>query len=135
MGWFGIDRFRVLTQGFPITDIVAGYDLSNQLDAIENLMNQEVPAMQVLRAAVLLHLAQGGIRQKMLENFKREFLQVSFHCKMKLARTHMSWPDLWILSFAAPYSAGDPQPLVKVAVQHNLSATSQGPQTIGGRGG
>jgi hypothetical protein len=39
-------------------------------------MNQEVSAMAVLRAAVLLHLAQGGIRQKVLENFKREFLQV-----------------------------------------------------------
>jgi hypothetical protein len=50
-----------------------GYDLSSQLEAIENLMNQEVPAMLVLRAAVLLHLAQGGIRQKVLENFKREF--------------------------------------------------------------
>ncbi|GHJ87808.1 hypothetical protein NliqN6_4210 [Naganishia liquefaciens] len=56
-------------------NIVAGYDLSSQLEAIENLMNQEVPAMLVLRAAVLLHLAQGGIRQKVLENFKREFLQ------------------------------------------------------------
>lgn len=60
----------------PDEDIIAGYNLSSQLDAIESLMNQEVPAMLVLRAAVLLHLAQGGIRQKMLENFKKEFLQV-----------------------------------------------------------
>ncbi|KAJ9093088.1 hypothetical protein QFC21_006584 [Naganishia friedmannii] len=58
-------------------NIIAGYNLSSQLDAIESLMNQEIPAMLVLRAAVLLHLAQGGIRQKMLENFKKEFLQAS----------------------------------------------------------
>jgi hypothetical protein len=74
---------------FSIPDIVAGYDLSNQLEAIENLMNQEVPAMLVLRATVLLHLAQGGIRQKMLENFKREFLQVSPHYRCKYTRADM----------------------------------------------
>ncbi|KAJ9111681.1 hypothetical protein QFC19_001040 [Naganishia cerealis] len=65
-------------------DIIAGYNLSSQLDSIESLMNQEIPAMLVLRAAVLLHLAQGGIRQKMLENFKREFLQASLQIGMNI---------------------------------------------------
>lgn len=79
-------HFSSLTSAQSV-DIVAGYDLSSQLEAIENLMNQEVPAMLVLRAAVLLHLTQGGIRQKMLENFKREFLQVSSYFRKASLRS------------------------------------------------
>jgi hypothetical protein len=113
---------------------VAGYDLSSQLEAIENLMNQEVPAMLVLRAAVLLHLAQGGIRQKVLENFKREFLQVSprvgcFTC----ADTFSA--DLWIPSFAAFNSARNTQPLIKITIPHNFPTTTQAIEATGGRGG
>lgn len=80
-------------------------------------MNQEVSAMVVLRAAVLLHLAQGGIRQKLLENFKREFLQVRWVFSMinSLAKTWFL-PGLRLPSFAVTDRPGKAQPLIEVAI-------------------
>lgn len=60
-----------------LPDLVAGYDALGQLASIEDLMSRQAPMMTVLRAAVLLSLTSGGIKQKALDAFKREFLQVS----------------------------------------------------------
>jgi len=45
--------------------------------AIEDLLVQQShPPREILRLVVLLSLSIGGIRQKVLESFKREFLQI-----------------------------------------------------------
>ena len=57
-------------------NLVAGYDAAAQLNLIEDLLFQEVPASTVLRLLVLASLTSGGIKPKILESFKRDFLQV-----------------------------------------------------------
>ena len=57
-------------------NLVAGYDPSAQLSIIEDLMFQEAPWPTVLRSVVLMSLTSGGIKPKILESFKRDFLQV-----------------------------------------------------------
>jgi len=58
-------------------NLVAGYDPSAQMTIIEDLMNQQLPWTTVLRSAVLLSLTNGGMKPKILEGFKRDFLQVN----------------------------------------------------------
>jgi hypothetical protein len=110
-------RFCRLTQTPQWVDLVAGYDVSDQMTAIEDLMNQQAPMTTVLRAAVLLSLTAGGIRQKVLDNFKREFLQVSpvrsvgdlnrahnlimYHRSMAIIISHFSWHYPILISSAS----------------------------------
>lgn len=56
-------------------NLVAGYDLTAQLALIEDLLFQEAPWQTVLRALVLASLTNGGIKPKVFESFKRDFLQ------------------------------------------------------------
>ena len=56
-------------------NLLAGYDPSAQLSLIEELIDQEAPYPTVLRALVLASLTSGGIKPKILETFKRDFLQ------------------------------------------------------------
>lgn len=56
-------------------NLVAGYDLPAQLALIEDLLYQETPWQTVLRTLVLASLTNGGIKPKVLESFKRDFLQ------------------------------------------------------------
>jgi len=58
-------------------NLVAGYDAAAQLATIEDLMYQQAPWTTVLRSLILMSLTCGGIKQKPLEAFKRDFLQVS----------------------------------------------------------
>lgn len=58
-------------------DIVTGFEPTNQMTAIEDLLVQQSQTpWDILRLVILLSLSIGGIRQKVLDNFKREFLQV-----------------------------------------------------------
>ena len=57
-------------------NLVAGYDTAAQLNLIEELLFQEAPYSTVLRAMVLASLTSGGIKPKILESLKRDFLQV-----------------------------------------------------------
>nr|XP_019003591.1 ATP-binding protein [Kwoniella mangroviensis CBS 8507]OCF67052.1 ATP-binding protein [Kwoniella mangroviensis CBS 8507] len=57
-------------------NLVAGYDPNSQLNTIEDLMNQELDWQTILRSIVLMSLTNGGIKPKLLESFKRDFLQV-----------------------------------------------------------
>jgi hypothetical protein len=60
-----------------LQDIVTGYEPTNQMLAIEDLLVQQSHTpWEILRLVILLSLSIGGIRQKVLENFKREFLQI-----------------------------------------------------------
>lgn len=56
-------------------NLVAGYDVNAQLNLIEDLVCQQADMWPVLRTAVLMSLTNGGIKQKPLDAFKRDFLQ------------------------------------------------------------
>jgi hypothetical protein len=58
-------------------NLVAGYESAAQVSTIEDLMYQHQPWTSVLRGAVLASVTSGGIKPKVLEAFKRDFLQVS----------------------------------------------------------
>ncbi|EIW71667.1 hypothetical protein TREMEDRAFT_27638 [Tremella mesenterica DSM 1558] len=57
-------------------NLVAGYDLPSQLNTIDDLMAQQAPWATVLRSLVLMSIVSGGIKPKILESVKKDFLQV-----------------------------------------------------------
>lgn len=59
-----------------VTDLIAGVDLATQENSIRELINLEAPLRTVLRLLCMYSLITGGIKQKVLEEFKRDVLQV-----------------------------------------------------------
>lgn len=53
--------------------------MSAQVSEIEDLVAQAAPIQIVLRLLCLANLTTGGIKTKVLENLKREILQVQFN--------------------------------------------------------
>lgn len=62
-----------------ILDLVAGIEINLQNEHIEEMINRQVPILQVLRLLCLLSLVNGGLKQKSLEFFKKEILQVNMN--------------------------------------------------------
>ncbi|KAM0747571.1 putative ATP binding protein [Meredithblackwellia eburnea MCA 4105] len=56
-------------------NLIAGVDIPAQETAIRELINQEVELKTVLRLLCLYSIISGGLKQKVLEDFKREILQ------------------------------------------------------------
>ena len=57
-------------------DLLSSYDIPSQLTAIDDLIAQGADLRVVLRLMCLASLTAGGIKTKVLENLKREVLQV-----------------------------------------------------------
>jgi vacuolar protein sorting-associated protein 33A len=57
-------------------DLVAGIEVNNQETGIRELINQEAPIEMVIRLLVIYNLISGGLRPKVLDELKREILQV-----------------------------------------------------------
>jgi len=61
-------------------DLLASYEVTAQLNAIEDLIAQGADMQIVFRLLCLASLTAGGVKAKNLENIKREILQVCrFH--------------------------------------------------------
>ncbi|KAH7338863.1 Sec1-like protein [Rhizoctonia solani] len=56
-------------------NLLSSYDVNAQISAIEDLIYQEAPLSVVLRLVTLASITQGGLKQKVLDNLKREILQ------------------------------------------------------------
>ncbi|CAI2165487.1 1983_t:CDS:10 [Funneliformis geosporum] len=56
-------------------NLAAGIDINLQNDHIEEMINRQVPIVQVLRLLCLLSIVNGGLKQKSFEFFKKEILQ------------------------------------------------------------
>ncbi|GAA5991999.1 hypothetical protein JCM5350_001874 [Sporobolomyces pararoseus] len=65
-------------------NLVAGLDLAAQEASIRELINQEAPLLTVLRLLCLYSLISGGLKPKLLEEFKREVLQTYGHSHLPL---------------------------------------------------
>jgi hypothetical protein len=90
-------------------NLVAGYDAVAQLNLIEDLLFQEVPAATVLRLLVLASVTSGGIKPKILESFKRDFLQVYGYHHLPLL---IALQDLGLL-VKAPATTPHPFPALR----------------------
>ena len=60
----------------PLVDLLASYEVTAQINAIEELIAQGAEMQIVLRLLCLASLTAGGIKTKNLESIKREILQV-----------------------------------------------------------
>ncbi|ORY82401.1 putative ATP binding protein [Leucosporidium creatinivorum] len=61
-------------------NLIAGVDLPAQENSIRDLINQEAPLRTVLRLLCLYSVISGGLKPKVMEEFKREILQTyGFH--------------------------------------------------------
>lgn len=69
---FDLPSLRSLTR----SDLLASYEISAQITAIEGLISQGADRQTVTRLLCLASLINGGIKTKTLDNIKREFLQV-----------------------------------------------------------
>ncbi|GAA6000399.1 hypothetical protein JCM10207_007996 [Rhodosporidiobolus poonsookiae] len=93
-------------------NLVAGVDLSTQENSIRDLINLEVPLRTVLRLLCLYSLVTGGIKQKVLEEFKRDILQTyGFEHLPLLLRLE----QLNLLTRPPPTSRSTPKPPIVVA--------------------
>jgi hypothetical protein len=57
-------------------DLLASYNISSQLNLIEDMIAQGADRQTVVRLLVLASICGGGVKAKSLENLKREVLQV-----------------------------------------------------------
>ncbi|EPT03435.1 hypothetical protein FOMPIDRAFT_1046976 [Fomitopsis schrenkii] len=77
-------------------NLLASYDLSAQLTAIEELIAQGTDMQTVVRLLCLASIVSGGIKAKTLENLKREILQAYGYHLLPLLLS-LSAPPLCIL--------------------------------------
>ena len=61
-------------------DLLASYNISSQLNLIEDMIAQGADRQTVVRLLVLASICGGGVKTKPLENLKREVLQVKHPC-------------------------------------------------------
>lgn len=61
----------------PREDLVASYETSAQITAIEDMIAQGADMQTVARLLCLASITTGGIKTRALESVKKEFLQVS----------------------------------------------------------
>lgn len=59
-----------------LPDLLASYNVSNQITAIEDMIAQGADMQIVVRLLCLASIISGGIKTKILERIKRDFLQV-----------------------------------------------------------
>ncbi|THH33141.1 hypothetical protein EUX98_g1037 [Antrodiella citrinella] len=86
-------------------NLLASYDVNNQISAIEDLISQGADMQVVVRLLCLASITAGGIKGKTLENIKRELLQAYGYNYLPL-----------LLSLAAPpLAALLPNPLPPTA--------------------
>lgn len=86
-------------------NLVAGLDLAQQETAIRHLIDQEASFFVVLRLLCLYSLVMGGLKQKVLEEFKRELLQTYGYEYLTLL---IALADLNILTRASASSGKSP---------------------------
>jgi hypothetical protein len=61
---------------FPNIDLLASYEVSAQISAIEDMIAQGASMQTIVRLLCLASITSGGIKAKSLDSVKRELLQV-----------------------------------------------------------
>ncbi|KAJ8295842.1 Vacuolar protein sorting-associated protein 33A [Rhodotorula toruloides] len=105
MALTGTDEFNVALE--VQQNLVAGVDLAAQENSIRVLINQEAPVKTVLRLLCLYSIVSGGIKPKVLEEFKRDILQAYGFDHLPLL---ISLERLNLLTRPPPSSRSTPKP-------------------------
>lgn len=71
-----IHHYFIPSSDIYFLDLLASYNVSEQLSAIEDMIAQGADMETVVRLLCLASLTTGGIKTKVLDNIKREVLQV-----------------------------------------------------------
>ena len=67
----------MIGSSFASIDLLASYNVNDQLASIEDMIASGAEMQLVLRLLCLASITSGGIKTKSLESIKREILQVS----------------------------------------------------------
>lgn len=74
-----LDKKKIFMHTDAFVDVVAGIDGTNEPDYIEEMIDRQKPLIQVLRLLCLMSVAQGGLKAKLFDHFRREIVQVRIH--------------------------------------------------------
>ncbi|POY72706.1 hypothetical protein BMF94_4536 [Rhodotorula taiwanensis] len=105
MGLTRTDEFNIALE--VQQNLIAGVDLATQENSIRDLINLEAPLRTVLRLICVYSLISGGIKQKLLEEFKRDLLQTYGFDYLPLL---LALERLNVLTRAQPSSRSAPKP-------------------------
>ncbi|CAK5280414.1 unnamed protein product [Mycena citricolor] len=95
-------------------NLLASYEVSNQITAIEDLIAQGADMQTVLRLLCLASITAGGIKPKPLENLKREILQAYGYNFLPLLLAISSHPLAILLPNIPATPASDKYPFSAV---------------------
>ena len=93
-----------------LLDLLASYNVANQITAIEDMIAQGAEMQTVLRLLCLASITSGGIKTKILERIKRDFLQVRARIFRELLNQHHCL-DIWVPPFTSLAITRSPSPL------------------------
>lgn len=92
-----VTRSEIFNKSLDIQqNLLASYDVPGQLTAVEDLIAQGAEMQIVIRLLCLASIIAGGIKGKILENIKKEFLQAYGYSYLPLLLS-LSSPPLTIL--------------------------------------
>ena len=78
-------------------DLLASYNISSQLNSLEEMIAQGADRQTIVRLLVLASICGGGVKAKSLENLKREVLQVGHLIESFWLPLTLAFPlGLWI---------------------------------------
>ena len=90
-------RAHVLTNALACcrvtADLLSGVDNPMNVEYIEELIFRQEPFQRVMRLLCLLSMTTGGLKPKVLENFRREIIQVPCQTlgAAELGRENLTW--------------------------------------------
>ncbi|KAL9716381.1 Vacuolar protein-sorting-associated protein 33 [Leucoagaricus gongylophorus] len=83
-------------------NLLASYEINNQIAAIEEMIAQGTEMHAVLRLLCIASIVAGGIKSKVLDNIKRELLQTYGYEYLPLLLSLASWPLAILLPSPLP---------------------------------
>lgn len=89
-------------------DLLASYNISDQLAAIEDIIALGADIQTVLRLLCLASITSGGIKAKTLENLEREILQVLKPALGVSISFLKDFSDIWLPFLASVTGALEP---------------------------
>ena len=96
---------------YPSLDLLASYNVANQITSIEDMIAQGAEMQTVVRLLCLASITSGGIKTKILERIKRDFLQVRMRPSPLLLDPNADHLGIWVQPSAPPFIACSPSAL------------------------
>jgi len=95
----------------PSLDLLASYNAANQITSIEDMIAQGAEMQTVVRLLCLASITSGGIKTKILERIKRDFLQVRVRSSRLSLDPNIYRSDIRVQPSTSPSITHSPSPL------------------------